>query len=111
MSPPVKDASQIRSKSRVRTRSRSSMAAKSEKSNDGPRYAQAQRPTNQDTFNNFKNSFEKRLETDEEFNQEVQEGMSPRSILKRARDKTVRELSESLNASKAKSPAQRSNRL
>ena len=50
-------------------------------------------------MNNFKTSFEQRLLQDG-----ANDDLSPREILRRARDRSVREMSQSMNESKSRSP-------
>ena len=106
----MKDGSQVRSKSRARSRSRSSLGVtnKSDKQNDmASNVKMARVKTQKDSLNNFKTTFEQRLEENASYTDQgndMNDGLSPRSILKRARDKTVRELSESFHVSKSKSP-------
>ena len=56
-------------------------------------------------MNNLKTSFEKRLLQDDVNANNVPEvELSPREILRRARDRSVRELSASFNDSRSRSP-------
>lgn len=54
-------------------------------------------------LNNFRTSFEQRLISNDGGN-DVCADVSPREILRRARDRSVREMSHSLNESRSRSP-------
>lgn len=58
---------------------------------------------NNNNFNNFRTSFEQRLLGNDGANEASGE-VSPREILRRARDRSIRELSHSLNESRSRSP-------
>ena len=55
-------------------------------------------------FNNFRTSFEQRLLSNDDGNNYGEADVSPREILRRARDRSIRELSHSLNESRSRSP-------
>ena len=90
------------SSSKRRSRSRSSINPRS----IGPDYvdirpvsATARENPHKANLNNFRTSFENRL-----MNDGTNDDLSPREILRRARDRSVREMSQSMNESRSKSP-------
>jgi len=74
--------------------------------NERPSSVSARQPRPNGSLNNFRTSFEQRLLQE---NGQNDGEVSPREILRRARDRSIRELSHSLNESRSRSP--HSNRL